>query len=267
MSAILGVPMFRGKSDSVIGATITLSDFEEVPEVAIGGIAISFDSSARHKKAIPFDVTKGFGGFINGADIDVESGLIGVTMSGIDVPVLKAEEFSSDLTVGLNEAGRAVPTSSADCVYILNGSTAGVEENAVGGNMRGIISSIKITFNMGGHPVVNVTGAVTSVNGKTGAVVLDADSVGALPDSYVAPVTSVNGEAGVVVLDAAKVGALPDSYTAPVTTVNGESGVVVLDATSVGALADAASDGKQYARQDATWTEVTAGAKSNTGKK
>lgn len=45
------------------------------------------------------------------------------------------------------------------------------------------------------------SGAVSSVNGKTGAVVLDAEDVGALPDSYTAPVTSVNGQTGDVSLN------------------------------------------------------------------
>lgn len=40
---------------------------------------------------------------------------------------------------------------------------------------------------------------VQSVNGQTGAVVLDASDVGALPDTYVAPVQSVNGQTGDVV--------------------------------------------------------------------
>jgi len=80
-------------------------------------------------------------------------------------------------------------------------------------------------------------GAVNSVNGKTGNVVLDAADVGALPDTTVipsktsdltndsgfvnasgaasaAPVQSVNGNTGAVVLDAADVGALPDDTTA-----------------------------------------------------
>ena len=52
---------------------------------------------------------------------------------------------------------------------------------------------------------------VDSVNGKTGAVVLDAADVGALPDTYDPginyPVTSVNGKTGAVVLSAADVGA------------------------------------------------------------
>ncbi|WP_455424785.1 hypothetical protein [Dryocola sp. LX212] len=59
---------------------------------------------------------------------------------------------------------------------------------------------------------------VTSVNAKTGAVVLTAADVGALPDSYTppaAPVTSVNTKTGAVVLSAADVGALPDTTVIP----------------------------------------------------
>lgn len=41
-------------------------------------------------------------------------------------------------------------------------------------------------------------GAVNSVNGQTGDVVLDAEDVGALPGSYQAPVQSVNGQTGAV---------------------------------------------------------------------
>lgn len=56
-------------------------------------------------------------------------------------------------------------------------------------------------------------GPVQSVNGKTGAVVLDATDVGALPDSYAAPVSSVNSKTGAVTLSAADVGAIPDTTT------------------------------------------------------
>ena len=98
------------------------------------------------------------------------------------------------------------------------------------------------------------SGAVSSVNGKTGAVVLTASDVGALPSSYQAPVTSVNGmtgdvvisgggavdsvngKTGAVVLTASDVGALPSSYQAPVTSVNGQTGAVQL------AIPDSTSD-------------------------
>ena len=76
---------------------------------------------------------------------------------------------------------------------------------------------------------------VISVNGKTGAVTLDATDVGAKPASYEAPVSSVNGKTGAVVLDASDVGAKPASYEAPVSSVNGRTGAVVLDASDVGA--------------------------------
>lgn len=109
-------------------------------------------------------------------------------------------------------------------------------------------------------------GAVNSVNGKTGNVVLDAEDVGALPDSYTAPVQSVNGKTGAVVLDAADVGAgtyskpsggIPASdlasavqtslgkadtalQSAPVTSVNGQTGAVSLSIPSTAADVGAA---------------------------
>lgn len=90
-------------------------------------------------------------------------------------------------------------------------------------------------------------GAVSSVNGQTGAVVLTASDVGALPDTYVAPVDSVNGQTGTVVLSipsdtsdltntAGFVNAAGAAAAAPVQSVNGQTGSVVLTAMDVGAL-------------------------------
>lgn len=87
----------------------------------------------------------------------------------------------------------------------------------------------------------NESGTVLSVNGMTGAVVLDADDVGALPDDTFIPtktsdltndsgfitdagVTSFNGQTGAV------------TYAAPVTSVNNKTGAVTLDAEDVGAV-------------------------------
>ena len=66
-------------------------------------------------------------------------------------------------------------------------------------------------------------GAVNSVNGQTGTVVLTAADVGALPDTYVAPVTSVNGQTGDVIVS----GGAVDS-------VNGQTGTVVLGKSDIG---------------------------------
>ena len=84
------------------------------------------------------------------------------------------------------------------------------------GNRKATVAAIR----------AGVSSPVTSVNGKTGAVVLDADDVGALPDDYTPPVTSVNGQTGAVVIPT---GGAVDS-------VNGQTGTVVLDAADVGAL-------------------------------
>ena len=95
---------------------------------------------------------------------------------------------------------------------------------------------------------------VTSVNTKTGAVVLNAADVGALPDDTVIPpdygppptlpekiVNTVNGEDGDIVITPESIGALPDDTVIPepnypVTSVNSKTGAVVLNAADVGAL-------------------------------
>jgi hypothetical protein len=110
--------------------------------------------------------------------------------------------------------------------------------------------------------------AVTSVNGETGAVVLDAADVGAYPATgnpsgfvdaagaaAAAPVQSVNGDVGEVEVTPSSIGAYPDTNpsgfvnaleaadAAPVQSVNGLLGTVVLDAAAVGAYADDNPDG------------------------
>ena len=85
-------------------------------------------------------------------------------------------------------------------------------------------------------------GAVSSVNGQTGAVVLDANDVGALPDSTVIPtvptnVSSFNNDAGYLTSSTGVTsfngssGAI--TYTAPVTSVNGQTGAVSLTIPTV----------------------------------
>lgn len=145
-----------------------------------------------------------------------------------------------------------------------------------GGVTKGTItlnqsSASTIAFDAGGGG----GGAVDSVNGYTGTVVLTASDVDALPDttpipantsdlnndsgfitSSDIPVTSVNSKTGAVTLTASDVGALPDSTSIPantsdlnndsgfitssdipVTSVNSKTGAVTLTASDVGAQA------------------------------
>ena len=101
---------------------------------------------------------------------------------------------------------------------------------------------------------LNVTGAVDSVNGKTGTVVLTANDIGAVATeegkglstndyttteknklagieagSEVNAVNSVNGKTGVINLSASDVGALPDTITVPTKTsdLQNDSGYLV----------------------------------------
>lgn len=74
--------------------------------------------------------------------------------------------------------------------------------------------------------------------------------------SHAAPVSSVNGKTGAVVLSASDVGAKPSSYEAPVSSVNGETGAVTVDVPSPAAtdplMDGAVSQGSSanYARAD-----------------
>lgn len=98
-------------------------------------------------------------------------------------------------------------------------------------------------------------GGVSSVNGQTGDVVLDADDVGALPNTYTAPVTSVNSQTGDVVLSiptdtseltnsAGFVDAAAAAAAAPVQSVNGLTGSVIARLPHFRCSTDAATVGK-----------------------
>ena len=89
-------------------------------------------------------------------------------------------------------------------------------------------------------------GAVDSVNGKTGAVVLSAEDVGALPDTTVIPtklpnpqkLTFTGAATGVYDGSSPVSVTIPDPIIPPVTSVNEKTGAVVLSAEDVGALPD-----------------------------
>lgn len=112
-----------------------------------------------------------------------------------NVPVQSVNGMTGDVILDAVDVGAlpdttTIPTKTSD----LNNDSGFVD--AAGAAAAAPVQSVN-----------GLTGAVTiplapvySVNGRTGTVVLDANAVGALPDTYVAPVTSVNGQTGDVVI-------------------------------------------------------------------
>ena len=88
--------------------------------------------------------------------------------------------------------------------------TIGSIRNNIVDTIAGLISGGTITGGGGSSGGSGGSSAVTSVNGKTGAVVLNAADVGAMPNTYTAPVQSVNSKTGAITLTAADVGALDE---------------------------------------------------------
>ena len=91
-------------------------------------------------------------------------------------------------------------------------------------------------------------GAVSSVNGQTGVVVLDAQDVGALPDSTTIPTktSDLTNDSGFITASGA-----------PVQSVNGQTGAVTITVPSAASSGTPAMDGTaslgssaQYARAD-----------------
>ena len=78
---------------------------------------------------------------------------------------------------------------------------------------------------------VSSLGAVSSVNGQIGEVILTASDVGALPDTTVIP--SIEGLASKAYVDNSI-----DKITFPVTSVNGQTGEITLRASDIGALSN-----------------------------
>lgn len=118
------------------------------------------------------------------------------------------------------------------------------------------------------------SGAVSSVNGKTGAVVLTASDVGALPSSYQAPVQSVNDQTGAVQLaipdstsdltnDSGFITAAQAAAAAPVQSVNGQTGDVIiqtggspLDAYPIGSIYMSVNSTSPGALFGGTWERL-----------
>lgn len=137
-----------------------------------------------------------------------------------------ATEAATTATTSAESAEGSAEDSEAWAVGQRNGVDVGPEDETYQNNAKWYAEH-------GTGP----SGGVRSVNGKTGVVILDAEDVGALPNTTVIPsktsdltndseyitetdipVQSVNGKTGAVVLTASDVGALPDTTVVPTKT-------------------------------------------------
>lgn len=184
-----------------------------------------------------------------------------VTLTVADVGALSAGlRGAANGVASLDGTGKVPLTQLPTYVTSVNGATGEVilaanDVGALATSARGAVSGVAALDATGKVPTAQLptypTVPVQSVNSKTGAVVLTAADVGALPTSYTPPappVTSVNGETGDVALTSADVGAIPTTQKAQpngvaslnsagqvpiaqsrVASVDGQTGDVVLD--------------------------------------
>ena len=120
-----------------------------------------------------------------------------------------------------------------------------------GGSTGQVLAKVSGTNYDVAWTTVSGGGAVDSVNGQTGVVVLDADDVGALPDTttasdlgaYVKPSTGIPKEDLASAVQTSLGKADTALQTAPVTSVNGSTGAVVIgNATTASAGLMSATD-------------------------
>lgn len=291
------------KVDKVTGKGLSTNDFTNADKTKLDGIATgaevnvqsdwnvtqtSSDAYIKNKPSIPSKTS----------DITNDSGFI--TASQAPVQGVKGSAESSYRTGSVDITKANIGLGNVDNTSDANKPISTAVQAALDTKQGTLTAGANIYIDA--NNVISASGsgggAVDSVNGKTGIVILDAEDVGALPDTttasdlgaYVkpsggipktdlasavqtsldkadtalqtAPVTSVNTKTGAVVLSASDVGAytlpsggIPKSdlssavqtsldkadtalQSAPVTSVNSKTGAVSLSASDVGALPD-----------------------------
>lgn len=180
-------------------------------------------------------------------------------------PVTSVNTKTGAVTLTANDVG-ALPSTYTAPVTSVDGKTGAVQIMPTGGTTGQVLTK---TASGTAWQTVSGGGAVDSVNGQTGVVVLDAEDVGALPDDTAIPtktsdltndsgflstaVTSFNGSTGAV------------TYTAPVTSVNGQTGAVTLSIPTVPTNVSAFTNDAGYLTQHQSLTAYQTKAITDTG--
>ena len=219
-----------GQVESVNGKTgVVVLTAEDVGALPVGTEVGAVDS-VNGKTGVVVLTAEDVGALPVGTEVGAVDSVNGKT----GVVVLTAEDVGA-IPVG-SEVGAVDSVNGQTGVVVLTAEDVGGIPISEKGANNGVA-----TIDSDGYVVQPVRGgtggAVDSVNGKTGVVVLTAEDIGALPvGTPVGDVDSVNGKTGVVVLTAEDVGALPvGTPVGDVDSVNGQTGDVVLSAEDVGA--------------------------------
>lgn len=215
---ITSVPVtsVNGKTGAVV---LSASDVNALPDTTT---AASLGAYVKPAGGIPkTDLTAAVQNSLTKADTALQS-----------APVTSVNSKTGAVSLSASDVG-ALPSSYVAPVTSVDGKTGAVTIMPSGGTTGQVLTK---TASGTAWQTVSGGGAVDSVNGQTGVVVLDAEDVGALPDTTVIPtktsdltndsgfltsaVTSFNGQSGAV------------TYTAPVISVNGQTGAVTVTDTN-----------------------------------
>ena len=198
----------------------------------VGGNLVQYDSSAQTLKdsgkkisdlattsQVNAKYTKPSGG-IPKTDLasDVQTSLGKADSALQSAPVTAVNGKTGDVTLGAGDVG-ALP-SSTKFVSSVNGQSGAVTGLATTSEVNA-----KYTKPSSGIPKSDLASSVQTSLGKADTALQEA------------PVTSVNGRLGSITLNAEDVGALPDTTTY-VSSVNGNTGGITLIASDVGALSE-----------------------------
>ena len=163
-----------------------------------------------------------------------------------------------------------MPASYVAPVTSVDGQTGAVQIMPSGGTTGQVLTK---TANGTAWQTPSAGGSVDSVNGQTGTVVLDADDVGALPDTttaadlgaYVKPSGGIPKTDLSATVQTSLGKADTALQTAPVTSVNGQTGAVTLSIPTVPTNVSAFTNDAGYLTQHQSLTAYQTKAITDTG--
>jgi len=171
----LGMPKLRGNSDVIRSVMFT--------GALKAGCAVSSDTKpSQQMNVVPFDGSKFFGFAVS--DLDNTRGVTGVVRKAeaVCLRVKEGEVLAEGNGFAVDNAtGELVPIGAADSTPV-SGDIEELDITGLDENSNEIPNCVLANV-YGGLAPAGSSGGVLSVNGQTGAVTLDATSVGAVEEA------------------------------------------------------------------------------------